>query len=372
MTRATKRLVPLIAALLLAGCGGEPAAPSPPPAPEVAVTTVAHGSGSHRETLVGRLSALRSAEVRARVGGILLERVYREGSDVAEGDLMFRIDPAPLAAEARAREAELARATARAENTRAKAERYRGLSGRGVIPAQELEDAEAAQREAAAAVLEARAQLEKARLSLSFAEVRAPIAGRAGKALVTEGALVGEGESTALTVVEQIDSLYVDFNVSVASWELLRGMQAAGTLPTLTLRTPSGRDYPHPARVSFSDLAVDPRTGTIALRAVVPNPEGELLPGMFVGIEVAVDAGIEVVRVPQTAVMRDGTGAYAYVLNPEGIVERRDLRLEGTSGSDWLVAAGLQDGEQLILDGLQRLRPGAPARPAAPPDGAAQ
>jgi membrane fusion protein, multidrug efflux system len=352
-------------ALMLSGCGGAPpAAPSTPPPAEVSVLTLAPSSGAHRETLVGRLSALRRAEVRARVSGILLERVYSEGSDVAAGELMFRIDPAPLAAELRAREAELAQAQARATNAKARAERLGGLAGRGVVPVQERDDALAAGREGAAAVLEARAQVEKARLQLGYAEVRAPIAGRAGKAAVTEGALVGDRESTALTTIEQIERLYVDFTVSVAAWELLRGMQQQGELPTLVLRTPSGRIYPHPAEMQFTDMAVDPRTGTIALRAIVPNPERELLPGMFANLEVAVGSADQVFRVPQTAVLRDAGGAYVYLLADDGTVERRDLTLDGTVDHDWIVREGLQAGEQLITDGLQRLRPGAPARVA--------
>lgn len=361
----TARYVLAAAMVFVVSACGDPqqAAPPAPPAAQVPVLALEPTSGAHRESVVGRLSALRSAEVRARVGGILLERVYSEGSDVAEGELMFRIDPAPLAAERRAREAELARATARAANAKARAERLRGLAGRGVVPVQERDDALAAERESAAEVLAARAEAEKARLQLSYAEVRAPIAGRAGKAQVTEGALVGERESTPLATIEQIDQLYVDFTVSVAAWELLRGLPQ-DALPALALSTPSGRDYPHPALMQFTDMAVDPRTGTIALRAIVANPERELLPGMFANLEVEIGGGEQVFRLPQTAVLRDAKGAYVYLLSDEGTVERRDLTLEGTVGADWIVREGLTAGERLITGGLQRLRPGAPAQAA--------
>lgn len=352
------------ALLFLGACGGPPPTPAAPAVPALPVLVLARTDGAHRESLVGSLSAQRSAEVRARVSGILLERVYSEGSDVAAGALLFRIDPAPLQAELKAREAELASARARAANARAKAERHRDLAARGLLPAQELEDSLAQQRIADAAERESRAQVDKARLQLGYAEVRAPIAGRVGKALVTEGALVGERESTWLTLVEQIDALLLDFHISVASWEILRGMQARGVLPTLALRLPDGRPYAHPATLQFADQAVDPRTGTIALRAQVPNPERQLLPGMFVGIEVDVGAGEPVFRLPQTAVLRDGQGAYVFLLDAEGKVQRRDLQLEGSVGRDWIVRDGLAEGERLVTGNLQRLRPGMAARAA--------
>jgi membrane fusion protein, multidrug efflux system len=362
-----RRLAVLAAVVLLAAaCGGERPGPAQPAAPEVAVQRLTLVSGARNETLVGRLSALRSAEVRARVAGILQQRVYVEGSDVAAGELMFRIDPAPLAAELAAREAELARARARAGNSRIRAERLQGLAARGAVSAQAIEDAQAEASEAAAAELEAAAQREKARLQLSFAEVRAPIDGRAGRAQVTEGALVGEREATPLATIEQIDPLYLDLQISVAGWEQLRAMQAGGNLPALSLTTPGGRLHPHPATLQFSEQAVDPRTGTIALRATVPNPDSGLLPGMFVTIEVALGAGERVFRLPQTAVLRDSEGAYVLLLGDDDVVERRTLQLDGSVDGDWIVREGLAEGERLIIDRLQRLRPGSPARAAEP------
>jgi len=359
--------VTLLLATVVAGCGDGADAPqrAAPPPPEVAVQELAPSAGTHTETLVGRLSALRSAEVRARVSGILLERVYTEGSDVESGELMFRIDPAPLKAELAARQADLASARARAENTRDRAKRVRELAGRGLLPKQDLEDALAAEREAAAAELESKAEVEKARLQLSYADVRAPIAGRAGRAQVTEGALVGDRESTPLATIEQVDSLYVSTEISVANWELLRQMQEAGAMPPLTVVTPGGRTHPHPATVQFSELAVSPRTGTIALRAIVPNPDAALLPGMFVNLQVDVgSAAGEAFVVPQTAVLRDQQGAFVYLLGDDGMVEKRSIEIEGSAGNDWLVKGGLAAGDRLILNGLQRLRPGAPAKAA--------
>lgn len=345
--------------------GGSGAGEGMPPA-EVSVRQLKAERIVQSESLVGRLSAIRSAEVRARVPGIVLERVYREGSDVGAGELLFRIDPAPLALVLKSREAALARARADAENATARLKRAQGLIAKSLIATQEFGDAEAASRVAAAQVLQAQADAEEARLDLSYAAVTSPIAGRAGRAQVTEGALVGEDDATWLTTVQQIDPLYVDFDISVAFWQTLRALQSGGGAPSMRLRTADGLEHPHPATLAFSDLAVDPRTGTIALRGIVPNPEGALLPGMFV--DLLVDVGVEqpAYRVPQSAVMRDAEGAFVFLLGTAEKVERRAIVTDRSVGSDWVVVSGLADGEQLILSGLLNLRPGASAKAATP------
>jgi membrane fusion protein (multidrug efflux system) len=208
--------------------------------------------------------------------------------------------------------------------------------------------------------------VEKAQLDLSHATVTAPIAGRAGRAQVTEGALVGEDDATWLTTVEQIDPLYVEFTVSVASWNMLRVLAAAQSPPEVKVRGSDGRLHEFPATLGFFDLAVDPGTGTIALRGSVPNPSRSLLPGMFVDLLVDIGSAEPVFRLPQTAVLRDEHGAYVFLLNAAGKVERRDIQLDGTVGSDWRVRTGFSAGEQLIVSGLQKLSPGASAKAAAP------
>ena len=237
--------------------------------------------------LVGRLAPTRSAQVRARVAGVLLERVYTEGTDVEPGQVLFRIDPARLQAELNAQEAALARAEADAANAALTAKRYLELRDKRTLSQQDLDTAQAAERTTAAAVKQARANLEIARLDLGYAEVTAPIAGRAGRALVTEGTLVGQGEATLLTTVERIDPIYVNFSQSSGELQDLRkavvpgsGSDAeAGTGVQVEVLLPDGSPYAHPGNLDFSDLAVDPGTGALSLRATVPNPDKTLLPG---------------------------------------------------------------------------------------------
>lgn len=367
--------------LALAGCGGggtpsaSPGAapgatagggPAPPP-PEVVVHTVRAGSVPQVRELVGRLSATRSAEVRARVAGIVKERAYIEGTDVEAGDLLFQIEPGPFEARVNSRKAALNQARVNAGNAREKAKRLQELSGRGVVSRQDLDDAEATARSADAAVQQAQADLELVQMDLYNARVVAPIAGRAGKALVTEGALVGQGEVTLLTTVEQIDPIYVSFSQSQSEYERLRRQQSeASGVATVQIRTADGSDYGQTGSVDFSDLAVDPQTGAIALRATLPNPERALLPGMFVNVLLTQGELAGAMLVPQLAVQRDALGPFALALDAEGKVVRRDLQLEGAAGSDWIVRAGLKDGEQVIVSGLQKARVGQAVKIAAP------
>jgi len=352
----------------MAACGGNapqgPGAGGRPP-PEVTVQAVQPTRVERSERLVARLRAVRSAEVRARVEGILQRRLYQEGSDVAAGDVLFEIDPAPLKAEVAAREAAAARAQAEASNAAARAKRTRELAAQKLVAAQALDDALAAERSAQAALREAQAALDKARLDLSYAKVSAPIAGRAGQAEVTEGALVGEDGATLLTRIEQIDTLYADFEASVAELATVQRLQQAQVQPEARVLLGDGSVYPHAGVVDFSDLRVDPRTGLIALRATIPNPERLLLPGMFINLEVSIGAADGVILLPQAAVLRDAQGAYALVLDGEGLVQRRDLTLDGMQGGDYIVRAGLGAGEQVIVAGLQKVRPGSPAKAAA-------
>ncbi|MGD2113368.1 MAG: efflux RND transporter periplasmic adaptor subunit, partial [Gammaproteobacteria bacterium] len=259
------------AGLLLAACNQATSQdpPAAPPPPEVTVIEVQPGAVPLTRELVGRLAPTRVAEVRARVAGIILERVYREGTDVTQGEVLYRIDPAPLEAELHAREAALARARADAANAAATARRFRELAEKQLISTQDLDDALASERSTAAAVKQALADVESAQLDLGYATVTAPIAGRAGRSRVTEGALVGQGEATWLTTIEQIDPLYVNFSVSVTELRELQGGATAQEAARVEVRLPDGTPYPQAGTLDYSDLAVDPGTGAMSLRAVL-------------------------------------------------------------------------------------------------------
>jgi membrane fusion protein (multidrug efflux system) len=360
-------LVPAICALLLAACEKQAPQRPPMPTPEVTVIKAQAQSVPLRRELVGRLASIRVAQVRARVAGIILKRVYVEGTDVKKGQILFQIDPAPLEAELHAQEASLAKAQADATNAHTTAVRYRDLGKKGLISNQDLDTALANERTTQAAVKQAQANVEKARLDLSYATVTAPINGRAGRALVTEGALVGQGETTELTTVEQIDPIYVNFSQSVAELQQLQGMGslAADTAnqPTrVQVLLPDNAVYPHEGTLDFSNLAVDPGTGTVSLRAVVPNPGRTLLPGMFVKLRLTMGQMNNAYLLPQVAVGRDSQGAYVLVVNADGKVEQRRVDTHGLTRSDWIITGALQDGDQIITEGLQKVRPGGMAK----------
>lgn len=345
--------------------------PAPPP-PEVAVIEVQPGAVPLSRELVGRLAPTRVAEVRARVAGIILERVYREGTDVARDAVLYRIDPAPLEATLHAREAALAKARADAANAAATAKRFRELAGKQLISTQDLDNALASERSTAAAVRQAQADVESAQLDLGYATVTAPIAGRAGRSLVTEGALVGQGEATRLTTIEQIDPLYVNFSLSVAELrELQGGVSAPQAAARVDVQLPDGTPYPQPGTLDFSDLAVDPGTGALSLRAVLPNPEHALLPGMFVNLSLTTGEIADAFVLPQAALTRDDQGAYALTVDAEGKVAQRRLQTHGMTRTGWIVTGELGAGERVIVEGLQKAQPGGtvkavPAEPAAP------
>lgn len=354
----------LATVLLASACAKQPAPPPQPPTVEVMIARPGRLPIVHE--FVGRISAIRSAEVRARVAGIVQKRAYQEGTDVREGDLLFVIDPAPARAALRERQAALSQARATAANAKMRAQRLRDLAESGVVARQDLEDATAQATSSAAAVEQAAASVEQARLDLQYTKVRAPISGRAGKALVTEGALVGEDEATPLTTVEQIDEVYVDFSQSVAQLEALRSEQASGAVdlaapPSQQVRVlfENGAPYPHEATLGFSALAVNPATGAVSMRAVLPNPEHRLLPGMFVRVAVAQGARRNAYVIPQSAVQRDAKGLYAFLVSQDGKVAQRSVQAQGMEGSSWVVTGGLKPGDRIIVSGIQQVRPGA-------------
>lgn len=372
MSFPTSRTFTLCLALAtLTACGGKPPAAHQMPPPQVGVLTVQPQSEALTKDLVGRLSAFRSADVRARVAGVLLKRNYVEGSDVKQGQLLFQIDPAPLKAALAVAEASLAQAQATYTNAQVNAKRVRELAPKGYVAKSDLDNALAAERTAAAAVQAARANVQTARINLGYASVTAPIAGRAGQQQVTEGALVGSGSATLLTTVEQIDPIYVNFSLSVAEMEQLRQAQHQGQLSlagndqaSVRIALPDGSAYAQPGTLDFTAATVDPATGAMDLRARIPNPGHTLLPGMYVTIKARLGEQHKVFAIPQQAVLRDTAGAYVFVIGKDDKAQRRDVTAASMSGSDWIVTKGLEAGDHVVMSGVQNLHDGAPTKPS--------
>ncbi len=353
------------ALLALGGCA-RTAPPPPAPPPQVGFVVVHAQPVPLTRNLVGRLSATRSADVRARVAGVLLKRLYVEGSDVKAGQPLFQIDPAPLRAALEGALAALAQAQASAINAHIAAQRTRELAPSGLVSRADLDNAEATERSTAAAVEQAKAAVGTARINLGYATVTAPIAGRAGQQGVTEGALVGQGTATLLTTVEQIDPIYVNFDEPAVDIERLRRAQAAGDVTvargsqvTVQLTLADGSGYAHTGTLDFLDVSVDPATGAVALRAIIPNPEHQLLPGMFVGVRLKSAEVKRAFLVPQAGLERDAKGAYVLVAGPDDRVQEKRVSVETLEGADWIVTAGLADGDRVIVSGTQNARPGA-------------
>lgn len=364
----------IVCALVLGGCSpggadqGAAAGGAPPPAP-VGVLTLEPGPATVVSELPGRLEPTRSAEVRARVAGVVLQRSFREGSDVRAGQLLFSIDPAPLRADLAAATAALQRAEASMALARVEADRYEPLVRANAVSRQEYDKAVATLRLAEAEVAAQRATRDLARLNLDYASVSAPIAGRIGKPLVTEGALVGQGEATPMARIHQLDPIYADFTQPAAELKRLRSAVERGELrqtggPRVTLVLDDGSEYPLPGKLLFAGAEVDPATGQVTLRAQFPNPERRLLPGMY--LRVRVEQGVEpqALRVPQQAVQRsaDGGGS-VWVLGADGIPVPRAVRTGPAVGDDWIIREGLKAGETVVVEGFQKLRPGAPVQP---------
>jgi membrane fusion protein (multidrug efflux system) len=350
-------------------CGKKDVPPPAPPPAEVGVVSVRAESLPLTRDLVGRLSAFRSSDVRARVAGVLIKRVYQEGSDVKEGQLMFEIDPAPLQAALNANVATLAQAQATYTNNHIAAERARELVPKGFVAKADVDNAEAAERTAAASVKQAQANVESAKINLGYASVRAPISGRAGKQQVTEGALVGQADATLLTTIDQIDPVYVNFTLSVTDLEDLRRAKAAGraTLADpnkaeIRLTLPDGTAYGETGTLDFSDILVDPATGAVTLRGLIPNPDHSLLPGMYVSLAATLGQQHDVFKVPQPALQRDAAGAYVLVIGSDGKVTRKDVSAGVAREGNWIVTDGLSAGDQVIVSGIQRVKPGQPAK----------
>ncbi|MFT3897803.1 MAG: efflux RND transporter periplasmic adaptor subunit [Thermomonas sp.] len=356
--------------LAAVGCSKQQdAAAGQMPPPEVGVQTLQPATIPLQRDLVGRLSAFRSADVRARVPGVVQRRVYAEGSDVRKGEVLFLIDPAPLQAALGQAKASQATAQANYANAKAAADRARRLIGQKYISQSDYDNAIAAERSAAAALQAGRAAVDAAEINLGYATVRSPIEGRAGRQQVTEGALVGQGDATLLTTVDQIDPLYVDFSVSADELAAARRASDGSGSREVQVTLPDGSAYSHPGTLDFTADVVDPSTGAVALRARLPNPEHQLLPGTFVKLRATLSEQREAYRIPQVAVQRDAQGAYVFVVDQAGKAQRKDIDATQLDGSDWIVGGGVAPGDRVIVSGLQRVtQPGqaVTAKPVEP------
>lgn len=353
--------------LMLSGCGRDDQPQGAPPPPEVGVVVVQPAVVPVQMDLVGRLAPFRSADVRARVPGVLQKRVYEEGSDVREGQVLFQIEPSQLQAATGQAQAALAAAQASYANAKVAADRARQLAPQKFVSQSDLDNAQAAERSAAAAVKQAQAALANARINQGYATVRAPISGRAGKQQVTEGALVGESTATLLTTVDQIDPLYVNFSLGVTELQQIRSTRINQGATEVQVILPDGTPYAHTGTLDFAGDVVDPATGAIALRARVPNPDKTLLPGTYVTLKATLGQQPNAFRVPQAALQRDAAGSYLLVVGSDGKVVRKDVTADRQQGPDWIVNKGLTAGDRVIVSGLQRAQPGQPVK-AVPAD----
>ncbi|MBN9365409.1 MAG: efflux RND transporter periplasmic adaptor subunit [Comamonadaceae bacterium] len=368
----------LACAMALGACGGKGDAPAASGAPkmppvQVGVVKATPGDVGLVTELPGRVEAVRTAQIRARSAGILQERLFREGSEVKAGQLLFKIDAAPYAAALESARATLARAEANWTQASAQLERLRPLVAANAVSKQDFVNAEASQKAALADVAAGKAAVRQAEINLSYTAVTSPISGRIGRAMVTEGALVGQGEATQLALVQQINPVYVNFTQSSTDVLNLRRAMEAGQLKraagaqaaSVRVMLADGSEYPLPGKLLFTDLSVDPSTGQVTLRAEVPNPKGELLPGLYVRVRVEQAQASNAITLPQQAVTRTQQGDSVNVVSDDGKVTPRNVKVTMAQNNRWLVQEGLQAGEQVMVDGFQKLMmlpPGTPVQ----------
>ncbi|HDS1776588.1 TPA: efflux RND transporter periplasmic adaptor subunit [Pseudomonas putida] len=365
--------------LSLAGCSDSAEPDEQAPTAQVRVETLQLQPLAISSELSGRILAPRTAEVRARVAGVVLKRVYREGSDVKQGDVLFLIDPAPFKADHDSARATLAKAEATRYQARLQEQRYRELVDDKAVSRQEYDNAKASFLQADAEVAEARAALERARLNLGYATVTAPISGRIGRAQVTEGALVGQNETTPLATIQQLDPIHADVTQSTRELNALRRALRAGELQQVgdgqaraTLIQDDGSAYPLPGKLLFSDISVDPSTNQITLRSEFPNPDLDLLPGSYVRVRLEQAVQPKGLSVPQRAILRDSAGVpKVLVVDQHARVSDRQVVLGSAQGDRWIVSEGLAAGERVVVEGLQHVKAGDQVQvdntPAAPP-----
>ena len=377
MPKSPRRLVllPLALSIMLAACGGDDAAQQPPP-PEVTVVTLAPETTTLTRELPGRTTAYQIAEVRPQVSGIIERRLFTEGAMVREGEPLYQLDDATYQAALASAQAQLARAEATVEAARLRAARTTELARIDAVSRQDEENATAALRQAEADVKAARAAVQSAQVNVGFARITAPISGQIGRSTVTQGALVTANQPQALATIQQLDPIYVDLTQSASELLELRKAVAAGTLERaempVTILLEDGTEFPHQGTLAFSEVSVDPSTGSFAVRVVVDNPEQILMPGMYVNAIVGTGVRQDAILVPQQGIARDPKGnTSAMVVNDEGLVEVRPVRVSRTVGDRWLVEEGLAAGDRVIVEGLQKIQPGIPVQVAEGGDAAA-
>jgi membrane fusion protein, multidrug efflux system len=378
----------LTAGMLMTGCGKKTAAGPPPPGPPEVGVVVVHPERVVLTTeLSGRTAPQQIAEVRPQVGGIIKQRLFTEGSDVKEGQVLYQIDPAAYQAAYASARATEARAEAGLVPARLKEERFRELVKIKAVSKQDNDDVSATLKLAEADLAASKAAVETARINLAYTKVTAPISGRIGRSTVTNGALVTASQPAALATIQQLDSMYVDVTQSSAELLKLKQNLASGLLKQhgaaqarVKLVLEDGTPYPLPGTLKFSEVTVDQSTGSITLRAIFPNPKQVLLPGMFVRAVVEEGVSEQAILVPQRGVTRNPAGnAMVMVVGAEEKVEPRVIKVVRTVGDNWLVSEGVKEGARIILEGLQKARPGTPvkavpfgAKPAAPAPGPPQ
>jgi membrane fusion protein (multidrug efflux system) len=372
-----------LAAIAAVGCSKPP--PRPPAVPEAGFVVMRAQAQPLTTELPGRTSPLAISEVRPQVNGIIQERLFTEGSTVSKGQPLYRIDPAPYRATVDNARAQLANVEANLTSVRLKAQRYADLVKIKAVSQQDYDDAEAAAGQAAASVQQARAAVRTAEINLGYTEIKAPISGRIGVSSLTQGALATANQTTALTTIQTLDPIYVD--VTQSSAELLRlerdirmglAQKDAPLSAKVKLMLEDGSTYPQEGKLQFTDVTVDPSSGAVTIRAVFPNPRGTLLPGMFVRAIITEAVAPDAILVPQQGVSRDPKGgATVLVVNGQNKAELRPIEIGQAAGANWIVTKGLQPGDKVITEGLQRIRDGAavrpvpagstPSRPAGPP-----
>lgn len=356
--------------LALGGCGNDQ--PAAPPPPAVGVVTLKVESAPLLTELPGRIAAAETAEVRPQISGVIRRRLFTEGGYVRSGQLLYEIDDAPYRAALGQAQGALARAQASIRATGLQAQRYRELVGINAVSRQEADNAEAAAGQARADVTAQRAAVQAAQVSQNFTRIRAPISGRIGRSLFTPGALVQAGQADALATIQRTDMVYVDVTQSAAQIiDLRQAMQKGGVSAAdgarVQLLLPNGSAYPVEGRLQFSEVTVDPSSGAVTLRATFPNPDGLLLPGMYVRAKLVEGQRTQAVLAPQQGITRDARGrATAMVVGANNKVEMRQVETDRAVGDRWIVTRGLKAGDRLIVEGLVNLRPGTVVQPGRP------